>query len=295
MPENQVAVIDIGSNSVRMVVFNTSFDVPHPVFNEKVFCALGKDIVKTGKLNANAVKTALLALTGFVSLAKAKQVKRIIAVGTAALRDASNSKEFLKTVKTQIGLTVRIISGENEAFYAALGVSSLDPKAEGFVADFGGGSLEIAQLKKKNIIKGNSYPVGAYRMIEHGAKAYDIVFDKIKANTKKAERRKNLYIIGGSWRALLQSYAIYTKQGDIRLQGYKIKSSDIKAFCTSIEKMPEQKLMKTYRLEKHRAHLLPISSIILRATIDALESNFVIVSTAGIRDGVICEYLQKGR
>lgn len=292
MQNNHVAVIDIGSNSVRMVIFDTVHKVPVPIFNEKVFCALGRDLDKTKRLNKDGVKTALLALNAFVLLAQAKQVKKIIAVGTAALRDATDSKKFIETVYKQTKLKIKIIKGEDEAYYAALGVMGLDKNAAGLVADFGGGSLEIAKITRGKISSGVSFPFGAYRVLPLGNAAYAHIYNHLKTNYKNTATKKNLYIIGGSWRALLQAYFIQTKQKNARLQGFTIHKQDMLNFCKTIENWSPSKIAKIFHLEMHRAHLLPISSVVLRATIEAMNVETIIVSTAGIRDGIICEYMK---
>jgi exopolyphosphatase/guanosine-5'-triphosphate,3'-diphosphate pyrophosphatase len=293
MKHRHIAVIDIGSNSVRMVIFDLLKSKSAPVFNEKVFCGLGRDLNRTGSLNKNGRKTALLTLEAFALLARAKQVQKIIAVGTAALRDAKDGKQFIESVFKKTNIKIKIIKGEEEAYFAALGVLAFDPKAEGLVADFGGGSLEIAEIKRGVIHNGETYPFGAFRVDRLGSKIYETVKQSLRTESAHQIKIKNLYIIGGSWRALLQCYFMHLSIEEHRLQGFKISATTLKKFCALIETKTPKQLIALYDIESHRAELLRTSSRVLRATIDAFKALNVIVSTAGIRDGVLVHYTKE--
>lgn len=292
MKNNHVAVIDIGSNSVRMVIFDCQHKIPVQIFNEKIFCGLGKDIPTTKTLNKNAIKIALLGLKAFALLAKAKDVKKVITVGTAALRDAKDAKSFISLVKRETGLSIKIISGKVEAHYAALGVIGLDPDAKGLVADFGGGSLEFAKISNKKISHEISFPLGAFRIKPLKNKAFDHIHEVISPTFQSLKYIPNLYVIGGSWRALAQAYYIDQKKKGIRLHGCIIPAPQLIKFCHKIEKMSSLQLMKTYRLEEHRAQLMPISSLALQSVISSLSIENIIVSVAGIRDGIIFDHIR---
>lgn len=288
---DNVAIIDIGSNSVRMVIFDYAHKSPLIIFNERIFCGLARNLDKTKKLNKKGSATALLALHGFALLAKAKSIKKIITIGTAALREAKDSADFIKKVYKLTKLKIKIVSGNDEAYYAARGVLSLNPKAKGFIADFGGGSLEIAQISKNNIKDKISLPLGAYRVLPYLDTGYEFTKNILDQNISIKKNVKNLYVIGGSWRALLQAYTIEHKQ-DIKDKEYKVAKDSLYKFCKKIESINETAIIKRYKLEIHRAHLLKVSSIILRATIDKLGVEFIIPSKAGIRDGILYEFLK---
>jgi exopolyphosphatase/guanosine-5'-triphosphate,3'-diphosphate pyrophosphatase len=276
-----------------MVIFDCQHKIPVQIFNEKIFCGLGQDIPATKKLNKNAVATALLGLKAFSLLAKAKNVKKIITVGTAALRDAKDSKSFLARVKRETGLSIKIISGHDEAHYAALGVMSLEPEAKGLVADFGGGSLEFAKISNKKISSELSFPVGAFRIKPLKNKAFDHIQDILLPAFQSIKYTPNLYVIGGSWRALAQAYYIDQKKQGVRLHGCVMSASELIKFCHKVERMTSSQLIKIYRLEHHRAQLLPISSLALRAVVETLSIQNIIVSVAGIRDGIIFDHIRK--
>lgn len=286
-----IAIIDIGSNSVRMVIFDYAHKQPIIIFNERVFCGLARDLDKTKKLNKSAVKIAVTALQGFVFLAKARGIKKIITIGTAALREAADSKKFIDTVYKKTKLKIKIIKGTEEAHYAARGVLVLNPKAKGYVADFGGGSLEIAEIKNNQIKNEISFALGAFRVLPYIDTAYEYTRDTMHNKFKPTSSLKNLYVIGGSWRSLLSAHAMdHNHHG--KIQDYQVSKISLTKFCKKIEKMSEAQLIKKYRLENHRATLFKVSSIILRATIDTLKVDTIIASHAGIRDGVLYDVLK---
>jgi exopolyphosphatase / guanosine-5'-triphosphate,3'-diphosphate pyrophosphatase len=142
-----VAVVDIGSNSVRLVVYDGLRRSPAPIFNEKILCGLGKGVAITGRLNGPAIERALSALRRFKTLAKQIGVKQVYAVATAAAREAENGEEFIDQAETALGAGIRVLTGKEEARYAALGVLSGTPEADGIAGDLGGGSLELIDIK----------------------------------------------------------------------------------------------------------------------------------------------------
>ncbi len=144
-PFGPVGIIDIGSNSVRFVAYGGAERIPSVLFNEKVMAALGRSVAKNGKLDAYAMDMTLRALARFRQLGKEMGLKRLHTVATAAVRDASNGKAFLKQI-ADIGLKPRLITGDEEAELAGMGVLSAIPDAKGMVADLGGGSLELISV-----------------------------------------------------------------------------------------------------------------------------------------------------
>jgi exopolyphosphatase/guanosine-5'-triphosphate,3'-diphosphate pyrophosphatase len=150
-----VGIIDIGSNSVRFVAYGGAERVPSVLFNEKLMAALGRGVVRDGKLSDAAMARTLEALARFRQLAKEMKLKRLHTVATAAVRDASNGKAFLKQI-AEIGLKPRVISGDEEAELAGLGVVSAIPNANGIVADLGGGSLELIGVARGAVGEGST-------------------------------------------------------------------------------------------------------------------------------------------
>ena len=142
-----VAVIDIGSNSVRLVVYEGLARSPTPIFNEKVLAGLGREVQSTGLLATDAVAEALQALTRFRALCDTLQVGRVFGIATAACRDADNGPAFIREAERICRIKIDILSGRREAELAALGVVSGIYKPEGITGDLGGGSLELIGVR----------------------------------------------------------------------------------------------------------------------------------------------------
>lgn len=285
-----LGVIDIGSNSVRMVVYDTTHHPPEKIFNEKVICPLGRDLGTTGRLNPDAVEAAFKALQAYKMLSEVYHVVSLEVVGTAALRDATDGQDFINHVKNDIGLTIRIISGHEEASYAARGVLMFAPDADGVVADFGGGSLELARIYDDQVHDTISLPMGAYRVQAMGDAARKNISDFLTPLQPRFGNLPNLYAIGGSWRILALAY-MRGKGLKMELQDYTIATPDIIEFCKHIRAIDEIEIMNRYRMESHQAKLSGIAAFTLEAVLQDLKVQNFIVSTAGVRDGVAHEFL----
>lgn len=144
MASSPVAVVDIGSNSVRLVIYDRLWRSPATLFNEKSLCAIGRHMVTTGRLDEDGTEAAIAALRRFREITAALGVSRVDAVATAAVRDAKNGNEFVVRARDALGSPIKILTGEEEARLAAEGVLAAIPDADGVVGDLGGGSLELA-------------------------------------------------------------------------------------------------------------------------------------------------------
>ncbi len=289
-----LGVIDIGSNSVRMVIYDLAYTPPEKIFNEKVFCALGRDLATTGRLNAEAVSSAFKALRAYKLLSEIYQVETLKVVGTAALRDAVDGDAFIARVKDEIGLSIRIISGDEEAGFAARGVLVFDPYADGVVADFGGGSLEFARVSRNQVHDTISLPLGAYRVQAMGNKARENIMAYLEPLKTRFGHLDALYAIGGSWRVLAASY-MKDKGDRDDLQGYSIPTPEMIEFCKQIKGMTEAGIREAYRMESHHAKQATAAAFALEIILKELAPREFVVSTAGVRDGVAHEFLLTDR
>src|ERR1700749_2288173 len=161
-----VAILDIGSNSVRLVVYESQSRAPATVHNEKAICSIGRDMVTTGRLNAEGMKMALEVLARFKLLADALNATIREAGATAAARDAENGQEFIRKAEAAWGAPIRVLSGEEEARLAAEGVLAGIPDADGLVADLGGGSLDMVSVKNGVTGKAFTLPFGPLRLMD---------------------------------------------------------------------------------------------------------------------------------
>ena len=204
--ERRAAIIDIGSNSVRLVVYAGPERSPRPVFNEKLMVGLGSGLATTGAIEPRAFRRGLAGLARFKALVEAMGITDLRCVATAAVRDASNGAEFMAEAQ-HLGLANTLLSGRDEARAAGMGVISAIPDANGIVADLGGGSLELVRVRDGRTQHHTSFPLGVLRLnalqVKHGngfAKA--IAKQLAKANWPGEDRDLPLYLVGGSWRAL---------------------------------------------------------------------------------------------
>lgn len=286
------SVIDIGSNSVRLVVYDTSQSPPSQIVNEKIFCGLARDLSKTGKLNPHGVAEALEGLIAYGALARHHNPDGIDVVGTAALRDAADGADFVRRVAAEAGLEIRIIEGEEEARYAALGVLALDPAANGIVADFGGGSLEFARVRGGEIFETLSRPYGAFRVMAMADRAAELDTG-LRELEERFGRAPALHAIGGSWRALAQGYAQDMGDQPATLQGYTLDPVLMSGFCQIIAGADPEELKTRYGFEDKRATLAPASAFVLHRVLEILKPDKMVVSLAGIRDGILSDFLKQ--
>lgn len=290
LKHKSLAVIDIGSNSVRMVVYDTAHNPPEKIFNEKVICPLGRDLGITGKLNPDAVDAAFKALQAYKLLSEIYHASSLLVVGTAALRDATDGQDFISRVQSEIGISIRILSGDVEASYAARGVLMFDSVADGVVADFGGGSLELARISKDKIHDTISLPMGAYRVLAMADTATETITEFLTPLLHRFGGLENIYAIGGSWRLLALCYMRSLGKSQ-ELQGYVIPTPAMIEFCKHIESIDEDQIITDYRMESHQAKLSHVAAFTLRNVLYILQPKFFVVSTAGVRDGVAHEFL----
>ena len=157
------AIVDIGSNSVRLVVYSGATRAPSIIFNEKVSAGLGRGLILSGALSEESQARALQGLRRFRLLISQMGAARIRVVATAAVREASNGPAFIEQVRA-IGFEPEIISGEEEGRLAGLGVLSAIPDADGVAGDLGGGSLELVELSGGEAVRRVSLPLGVLRL-----------------------------------------------------------------------------------------------------------------------------------
>lgn len=284
-------VIDIGSNAVRMVIYDVTQVSPRQIYNEKVFCPLGKEIGTTGLLNNDGKRLALEALHEYAGVARQYELKDFAIVATASLRDAQDGPDFIRRIDGETGLQVKVISGDQEARYAALGVLALDPAAQGIVGDFGGGSLEFACIQGGTIGDKVSRPYGAFRAIGMGDQARQVIGEGLQELFPVYGSKEALHAVGGSWRSLAQAYLDEAGQVRESLQGFEIERTEMADFCAVIERAEPALLQSRYKFEDKRAALAPISAFVLGQVLEKLKPGKLVVSLAGIRDGIVHDFL----
>lgn len=290
------AVIDIGSNSVRLVAFRGDQRTPMTLFNEKVMAGLGEGVADTGKMQKPNMEEGFAALDRFALLCRDMGTQRIEAFATAAVRVAKNGPKFVEEVKARCGIEVEVIDGRKEGYFSALGVAAGIPDADGIIGDLGGGSLELARLKKGEVSNVISLPIGALKLAEARAGGPDKirkVIRKALADIEWADEEPGLpfYMVGGSWRALahLQMHLMHFPL-PIAHQ-YRLERDEIERLARSVPNLKPKRLGTIRQLSSQRIPHLPGAALLLRAVTKRLKSSHAIVSAYGIREGVFFEGL----
>lgn len=284
-----VAVIDIGSNSVRLVVFTGSPRAPVPMFNEKMLCGLGRGMAETGRLDEQGVDMALAALRRFTALAREMNVSSVQAVATAAVRDAQNGPAFVSRAEKECGLQIRTITGQEEAMLSAQGVLSGIPGADGIMGDLGGGSLELVQLLDGAAGEGVTLPLGPLRLA--GIKDHDDLRDHIDAQLAKVKwlpkvRGRSLYLVGGSWRGLARIHMAQSRYPLRIIHHYSVPAADAEDIARLLSRQSKDSLARIPGVSKRRLDGLPAAALVLRRLIKASAPKDVVFSAHGLREGL---------
>ena len=285
-------IIDIGSNSVRLVVYQGLTRTPAVVFNEKVMAGLGRGIANNGRLSEGSMRLALTALGRFAMLAEDMGVESLRTVATAAVREASNAEVFLSAVRERCGLAIEVISGEAEARGAALGVIAGIPDAEGVVGDLGGGSLELIRVGGGEVHDRISLPIGALRLDavrKRGSRALGPfikgALDKVRWASKGAG--KPFYAVGGSWRALAQLHMHLSEYPLPVIHQYTMAADDPDWLVRALARMEPATLKAVPNISSSRVPSLPGAALLLRSVVKRLGSSCVIASAYGLREGLL--------
>ncbi len=295
--ERPVAVIDVGSNSVRLVVYEAARRVSTPVFNEKVLCGLGRGLDSTGRLHPGGVQMALDSLQRFAILTHAMGVDDVIAIATAAVREAEDGPEFIAAVENRCGLKVRPIPGTEEARLSALGAISAIPGADGLVGDLGGASFEVVRLKRDRFQQQATLPIGPIRLANRNnmdeSGALKIIDDHLaELDWLKSARGKTFYAVGGAWRAMARIHMNLTDYPLLVAHHYEIPGKQALSFSASVAHDDECKFEKFRSgVSKKRVGTLPFAALLLNRLIDISGVSRVVISAYGLREGCLFDRL----
>lgn len=289
-----VAAIDIGSNSVRLVLYRLEGRAIWTVFNEKVLAGLGRDMLTTGRLSVEGSVQAITALKRFAAVIEGVQPALVFVAATAAVRQAEDGQSFCDTVAAETGLQIRILSGEEEARYAALGVLAGIPHADGVVGDLGGSSLELVRLANGAVDRGVTLPLGPFSLAD------DKEFDADRLRGVIAKRLKpigdfaadTLYAVGGAWRTLAQAHMAVSGYPLRIVHQYQIGAEELKATAQLIARSSRASLDKWPGLSRKRAETLPSAALVLDGLIERLNLKQVVLSAWGVREGLLYEALE---
>jgi len=295
-PQGRVAVVDIGSNSVRLVVYDAPTRLPIPMYNEKAQCALGRGLGASGRLNPNGVDCALRSIKRFVGLAQAMGVEELELVATAAVREARDGAEFVAEVKDVLGQTIQVLSGEDEARYAALGLLMGVPGADGVIGDLGGGSLDLVGLEQGKFAKSATFALGHIRLseaAEGNPERARVIVDEALAELKwlRGVRGRTLYAAGGSWRALARILIDQTSHPLHVVDNFTIDGGAALKITHLISGAGRHSLDLIPGVPKKRIETLPFAAAALEGMLNATQAARVQFSGFGMREGVLLSCL----
>jgi exopolyphosphatase/guanosine-5'-triphosphate,3'-diphosphate pyrophosphatase len=284
------AIIDIGSNSVRLVVYDEIGRAPFPRFNEKALCQLGDGFARTGALTPDGVARTLAALRRFRAIADAMAVERIDTLATEAVRQASNGPELVAQIARQTGLSARVLSGEEEAYFGALGVVSGFYRPTGLVGDMGGGSLEMADVLDDRVGSHRiSLPLGALpvrRLLEADADTAKARIDTLlRDGAPPGLTSPTFFAVGGGWRAFARVHLAATRAPVQVVHGYTVPAGEARAFAKSVLRLSPAKIAALPGLPRRRAGSLPAAALVLDRVVKRLQPERVVFSMLGVREG----------
>lgn len=293
------AVIDIGSNSVRMVVYDDGATAI-PLYNEKASCALGKNLGKTGLLNPKGAEQAAALLTRFAHLSRAMEVNKTVAVATAAVRTAKNGSAFIRRVKRDAKLRIRVIPGKEEARLSAEGVRAAFPDATGIMGDMGGGSMELVAMKRGAISKAVSLPLGPLALADKVNGNRAALKKLIAANLQnakwigKAGKGNTFYAVGGVFRAIARLHMDYAKYPLHVVHAYEVSAAKFVPFLRLCQSGRMAQRAEKMGIAKNRIAALPYAAEVLLQLFNRAKFSKICFSTYGLREGVAArEFKQK--
>jgi exopolyphosphatase/guanosine-5'-triphosphate,3'-diphosphate pyrophosphatase len=286
-----IGIIDIGSNSIRLVVYEGEGRIPSILFNEKIMAGLGKGLGKTGLLDRRAVDRTVTALARFKRLAADMGVVRLSTVATAAVRDARNGPDFIRRLG-EIGLPVELLPGTAEAALAGHGVIAAIPDADGIVGDLGGGSLELVRVGGGQVGEGVSVPFGVLRVASmklSSARALDRVLDHAldAAGWHDIADGKPFYMVGGSWRALARLHMALTDYPLPIVHNYMMVPSEAQRLVRALGQLDPKRIKGTPGISSSRAPALGDAALLLAALTRRLKPGALTVSAYGLREGLL--------
>jgi exopolyphosphatase/guanosine-5'-triphosphate,3'-diphosphate pyrophosphatase len=294
---SSVAVIDIGSNSVRLVIYETMARSLVTVFNEKALCGLGREVQSTGLLAPDAVAKALTSLRRFRALCRIQKVGRVYAIATAACRDASNGPDFITKAERICGVPIQILSGPREAKLSALGVVSGIHNPDGIVGDLGGGSLELIDVHGNRVRSGVTLPLGSLALqdLSHKSlkRAERIVKNELSDVAQlKAGRGRAFYAVGGTWRALARIHIVQSDYPLKVMHGYTIPAAEALDFARRLRRLAAADMLANIEIiADARRPLLTYAALVLEYIIRVARPKTIVFSTFGVREGLLYEML----
>ncbi|MFM8702187.1 MAG: Ppx/GppA family phosphatase [Hyphomicrobiales bacterium] len=291
-----IAIIDIGSNSVRLVIYEGLSRNPTPIFNEKVLCGLGRAIQTTGLLPIDGMERAYDALTRFRMLCDIMCVSDLVVFATAAARDAKNNAEFISKCREITRTDIVLLSGKREAELSAMGVISGFWRPQGLVGDLGGGSLELIVVNGTEYGKGITLPLGVLSLLDFSGgnlkKAQKHIRDMLSDLPQlKAARGESFYAVGGTWRSLAKLHMGQRGYPLNVMHHYVIPAQDAADFASLVERVEADTLDSIESVSFARRPLLVYGALVIEELIRSAKPARIVISALGVREGILYDRL----
>lgn len=292
--DRRFAVLDVGSNSVRLVVFEGLVRAPLAVFNEKVLAQMGRGLRESGRLNPEGRKRALAAIDRYVALAQVLGAGIPEIVATAAVRDAEDGAEFVANIEGRTGAAVQVLRGKEEARLSALGVASAIPEADGIMGDLGGGSLELMLIDRGKPGEGVTLPLGALML--SGVvrnRAQEIVTAALSPMEWlwKQTQGRTFYAVGGAWRSFARLDMTRKNYPLHIVHHYRMSASEGIKLAEAIAGLSEKSVQGLQGIDKGRAETMPLAALVLGRVLALSGAREIVFSANGVREGVIQDRL----
>ncbi len=293
-----LSVVDIGSNSIRLVVYEGVARSPTVLFNEKMLAGLGRGIVSTGRLDPDAVLRAVEEFKRFRALSEQAGADELHVIATAAAREAENGMDFIRRAEEIFDAPIRVLSGREEAYYSALGIISGFHAADGIAGDLGGGSLELVDVAGNEIGDKITLPLGGLRLQDMAkgspAEAFKIAQRELKrASLLEAGEGRTFYCVGGTWRNLARLHMSVTDYPLNVMHHYELGVAESADFLSQVASGDISKMKGIGRVSKSRRGLLPYGAAVLQAIVEAMKPSRIVVSALGVREGFLYSQLSE--
>ncbi len=286
----RIGVVDVGSNSVRLVVHDVRGRAMNQRFNEKFLAGLGRDMQETGKLHPEGVEQAITALKRFAAITRAQKTDLVIPFATAAVRDAADGADFCRRVRAETGFELRVLSGPEEALIAAQGVVAGAPGISGIVGDLGGSSLELAHLHDAEFREGATFALGPLALNAASGKTDKRTLSRVKKALNKSQffdRNETTFIaVGGAWRAIANIHMELTSAPLRILQNFAVPVAEIKPLLAELASGAKHADL-VQKVAKRRVATIPYAAMALDVILELGKFETLMISSYGVREGII--------
>ncbi len=290
VPAARAGVIDIGSNSIRLVIFDGLGRAPLPVINHKAVIGLGVDVERHGWFGEEAFRRGIEAVDILVRLADSVPCADLALYATAAVRQAANGSHFCRAVEARTGRAVTVLTGTGEARLSAAGVISALPGLSGVIGDLGGGSLELVAVEDGTVMEQATRDIGPLRLKERWgedpAHASAAIREAVCTVTwLEAWKHRDFHAVGGSWRAIARLHMTQHHYPLTIVHGYTMAPAEARTFTGMLEKLSDETTSRIRGISRRRAAILPWGAMVLDHLMDVLEPRNVVFSAQGLREG----------